>query len=119
MGTDCYIALEETDGTIRYIYCHFDGYLSGVGKQLYTYYKTRELVSTLVEKGSIVSLELPIHEMKHYEPIKTFKADDIYEFESNFFNEPTIQYYYLFTIDNEWACKNKGLIYLHDLFDKK
>ena len=34
MATHSLIGLENTDGTIDYIYCHFDGYASGVGKKL-------------------------------------------------------------------------------------
>jgi len=34
MATRSRIAIENQDGTVTSIYCHFDGYLSGVGKLL-------------------------------------------------------------------------------------
>ena len=116
MGTHCYIALENKDGTITFIYCHFDGYLSSVGKMLFNYYTTTEVINELLEKGSITSLELPINDMKRYDPIEKWTASNQYEFESEFYQRRDISYYYLFTKEQEWVCKAKDVIYLSDLF---
>ena len=116
MSTHCYIGLEHVDGTITYMYCQFDGYPSYVGKRLYTYYSKRDTITTLVTNGSIVSLELPIHDMIRIEPAQTWTAMNRYEFESSFYQRTDISYYYLFTMENEWICKIKDTISLHELY---
>jgi len=35
MATRSNIAIENQDGTVSAIYCHFDGYIDGVGEILY------------------------------------------------------------------------------------
>jgi hypothetical protein len=39
------------------IYCHFDGYIAGVGKTLQKYYNTAEKVQELIALGDISSLD--------------------------------------------------------------
>lgn len=69
MGTNCFIAIENLDGTIRYIYCHFDGYITVVGKILFRFYKNRRVVTKLIERGSITSLEVTLNDLKQCETI--------------------------------------------------
>ena len=38
MSTHCSIAVQCRDGSVVAVYCHFDGYLSGVGNTLVTEY---------------------------------------------------------------------------------
>lgn len=52
MATRSRIAIENQDGTVTSIYCHFDGYLSGVGKKLFNHYD-REKTEKLIELGDI------------------------------------------------------------------
>ena len=40
----------------RTVYCHLDGYPSGVGVTLLNYYNSQELAEELVKEGDIVSL---------------------------------------------------------------
>lgn len=53
MSTHSWICREYPDGTVRGIYCHFDGYLSGVGRTLYEHYVTPDLVDALITLGDI------------------------------------------------------------------
>ena len=46
----------EIDGKLKYIYCHWGGYLDGVGKQLLLYFNTQQLAVKLVEGGDISSI---------------------------------------------------------------
>jgi hypothetical protein len=55
MATRSRIAIENQDGTVDSIYCHFDGYLSGVGKTLFNHYD-QEKLEKLLELGDISSL---------------------------------------------------------------
>ena len=55
MSTRSMIGVMEKDGSVKAIYCHFDGYLDGVGYTLLNNYdeaKTRDLI----ERGDISSL---------------------------------------------------------------
>jgi hypothetical protein len=55
MATRSRIAIEKQDGTVDSIYCHFDGYLEGVGKTLFNHYD-QEKLEKLLELGDISSL---------------------------------------------------------------
>jgi hypothetical protein len=56
MATRSRIAIENQDGTVTSIYCHFDGYIDGVGKILQENYNTREKMEQLIDLGDISSL---------------------------------------------------------------
>lgn len=43
----------QTPSVLRSIYCHYDGYLSGVGALLHTYYNTEEKVNALIDLGDL------------------------------------------------------------------
>lgn len=53
MATRSTIAIENADGTVHQVYCHFDGYLSGVGQMLIENYQDRDKVAELVSLGDI------------------------------------------------------------------
>jgi hypothetical protein len=55
MSTRSRIAIETESGIVKSIYCHFDGYVSGVGKMLYNHYD-KEKLEKLIELGDISSL---------------------------------------------------------------
>lgn len=56
MSTRSNIGIENSDDTITAIYCHFDGYVKGVGKTLYEHYNTIDKVNELIALGDISSL---------------------------------------------------------------
>lgn len=56
MATRSTIAIELPDGTIKAVYCHWDGYLSYNGKILQKHYTVPKTVLQLVSKGAISSL---------------------------------------------------------------
>jgi hypothetical protein len=64
MSTNSSIAIELEDGTVQQVYCHWDGYPEYVGKLLNKYYLNSDIVSKLIEGGSISSLSKEIGE-KH------------------------------------------------------
>lgn len=53
MGTRSNIAIQEKDGSIRAIYCHWDGYLAHNGKMLFEYYSSAAKLRKLIDLGSI------------------------------------------------------------------
>jgi hypothetical protein len=57
MGTRSKIAIENADGTVTAVYCHWDGYPEGNGKTLAEHYGHREKVQQLIDLGSLSSLD--------------------------------------------------------------
>jgi hypothetical protein len=56
MATRSRIGLKLTDGTIKQVYCHWDGYVEGVGLTLVENYNTIDKVEELINLGDISSL---------------------------------------------------------------
>jgi len=56
MSTRCRIGIQNNDGTITSIYCHHDGYPSGVGEVLLNNYKTEEKIRELLKLGDLSSI---------------------------------------------------------------
>ena len=55
MSTRCYIG-QKIGNDVRFIYCHYDGYPSGVGHTLIKYYDTEEKVTDLLDHGDRMTL---------------------------------------------------------------
>ena len=56
MGTRSTIAIQNADGTVTGIYCHWDGYLSHNGRILQENYTTEAQVRELIALGDLSSL---------------------------------------------------------------
>lgn len=69
MATRSTIAILELDGTVKQIYCHWDGYIEHNGKMLKRHYKTPELVKELISHGDLSILAPKIN------PIGTHSFD--------------------------------------------
>lgn len=57
MATRSSITIKTKDGKFMTIYCHFDGYLSGVGQTLVDHYDTQEKAEELLKYGDISFLD--------------------------------------------------------------
>lgn len=53
MSTRSHIGVRNADDTISFIYCHFDGYPSGVGNVLKKYYQDGLKIQALLNLGDI------------------------------------------------------------------
>lgn len=53
MATRSTIAIKHDDGTIRVIYCHWDGYPSNNGRILLEHYNTPEKINALLDLGAV------------------------------------------------------------------
>lgn len=119
MATRSTIAIENLDGTIHQVYCHWDGYISHNGVLLQKFYNTRELVEKLIMGAAISSLgEYVSDEQKPFDrliendnrytiyysyrgeitEIRHFKDFDDYEQ-----NHQYEEFEYIFTKDNVWS----------------
>lgn len=56
MGTRCDIIVQRADGSYARIYCHWDGYLEGVGATLAENFATQELAEGLTALGDCSSI---------------------------------------------------------------
>jgi len=125
MATRSRIAIETTDDSgnkvIKSIYCHFDGYASGVGKTLMDNYQDREKVEALISLGDISFLEEEItptgpHSFDypqkgvtvayHRDRGEKFKSPRINSSVREFFLSDIEEYGYLFTEEGEWLFKS-------------
>lgn len=62
MGTRSTIAIQNADGTVTGIYCHWDGYLSHNGQILQDHYRDEADVRALIALGDLSSLNREIGE---------------------------------------------------------
>lgn len=72
MSTRSNIARLNFDGSVDVIYCHWDGYLTGVGMELVLHYDTKKEMNELIDLGGISSLRDTIEETKK----ETYKDED-------------------------------------------
>lgn len=118
MATRSTIAIEHEDGTISQVYCHWDGYLEGVGATLLKHYNTREAVQKLISGGAISSLgEYVSEEVQPFdrvldgpdytvyytyrgEEIRIHKFSSLTDYEENHAFE---EFEYIFTKDDVWS----------------
>ena len=123
MSTRSYIAKELEDGSVRYIYCHFDGYVEGVGKTLVDHYSDSDKVNQLLDLGDLSSLGEEIGEEQDFSNRTSEnwclaygrdrgERDSLaksYGSASEFIREAAgdygADYIYLFQ-DNQWRCWN-------------
>jgi len=66
-GTRSNIGIEAKNGSIKYIYCHWDGYVNGVGATLLKYYKDPKKIKELIALGDISSLGKEIGKKQDFE----------------------------------------------------
>ena len=105
MSTRSRIAIENQDGTVTSVYCHFDGYVKGVGKTLFENYN-RETTEQLVELGDLSQLNESTETTIAYardrgEDLKKTIYIDVEElFEMN--SRSGLDYVYCLTKDNIW-----------------
>ena len=114
MATRCYIGMKQEDGNIKYIYCHNDGYLSGVGEILQFYYNEEKKVSRLIGVGNISVLGERIDEVfaygefaKIFNPKNTFLKNK-FGIDNCFLNKfGMVNYVYLFK-DKKWFVNSSS-----------
>jgi hypothetical protein len=114
MGTHCLIAIENKDGTVQYIYCHYDGYISYMKPMLLNEYNTREYVEELISKGGIVSLNKRDETIDNHS-VAVEKLHDKWEFEREWYQYQDVYYYYLFTKEDKWIVRCKHEIQLDEI----
>jgi hypothetical protein len=72
MATRSTIALEFSDGTVQQVYCHFDGYLSGVGAQLIADFTDPFALRDLIDGGDMSAIGEPYSNRGEVCPARKF-----------------------------------------------
>jgi hypothetical protein len=111
MATRSRIAIENEDGSVKSIYCHYDGYLSGVGKTLFNHYD-KEKLEKLIELGDISSLEDSTESTVAYhrdrgEDLNITTFSDMGELFENGLNSG-VEYIYCLTRNGTWLMNSYG-----------
>jgi hypothetical protein len=119
MSTRSRIAIENQNGSVKSIYCHFDGYLSGVGRTLKEYYTTQAKVEALIELGNISALEMTPESTVAYardrgEDLNFKEFKTVPELFEHGFNSGE-EYVYCFTKNNIWLVMEVGSNQVNDL----
>jgi hypothetical protein len=105
MATRSTIALEYQDGTVRQIYCHWDGYLSNNGMILNESYRDFEKVKQLIDHGDMASLDNTIEKCHFYgryfgeSDVNAKVFENFHDYVNNHVYE---EYEYIFCIDGKW-----------------
>jgi len=123
MATRSRIAIENENGSVTSIYCHFDGYVSNNGKILFEHYQEPEKVKKLIALGDISSLapevEIPeevVHNFNEQQKgiVVAYNRDrgeslsqQSHKSVEDFFNGDIEEYGYCFTQAGEWLVKSQ------------
>lgn len=70
MSTRSMIAIQDADGACYAVYCHFDGYVSHIGKMLTTYFNDDEKAADLVNEGELRAIDISAENkviLEHFE----------------------------------------------------
>jgi hypothetical protein len=111
MATRSRIAIEREDGSVKSIYCHYDGYVDGVGKVLFEHYD-KEKLEKLIELGDISVLGTSTENTIAYH---RDRGEDLHTtsylnveglFELGFGS--SVEYVYCLTKDGIWLVNEHG-----------
>lgn len=119
MATRSHIGVRNLDGTVDYIYCHFDGYPEHNGNILKEHYQDMDKVNALMKLGDLSSLGQDIGEKHDFEnrvrdwchaygrdrgesrvSVTTSKFEDL-------LHDDAVDYLYVFDGDY-WECYKTG-----------
>lgn len=112
MATRSLIGMNQGNGIIKTIYCHWDGYPEGVGATLVEHYNTPVKVNGLLELGDVSSLGDTLEDTQAYhrdrgESLDMVGARDVREGElMEVASDYDAEYVYVFNDNFEWDCFN-------------
>jgi hypothetical protein len=113
MATRSRIAIENQDGSVTSIYCHWDGQIYSNGKILNENYTTKDKVEELIALGNLSSLNETIERTVAYHrdngeyhliQISFINVEEL--FEDGF--SMGVEYIYCFTKDGIWLVNALG-----------
>ena len=115
MATRSRIAIENQDGSVTSVYCHWDGHIETNGKILNNNYTTKDKVEELIALGNLSSLDETIDRTVAYHR----DNGDYYLIQISFINVEElfedgfsmgVEYIYCFTKDGIWLVNALGSV---------
>ena len=112
MATRSRIAIENQDGSVTSVYCHWDGHIETNGVILNNNYNTKDKVEELIELGNLSSLDKTLETTVAYardrgEDSHQATYSNVEElFEDGF--SSGVEYVYCFTKDGIWLVNEYG-----------
>lgn len=108
MSTRSRIAVAQDDGSVKSIYCHWDGYPAYNGKMLMQHYNSKSLADALVAMGDMSALDVDIELSTFYnrdrsEALNVSEDSSVEDFVEDFVGDIFEEYAYLYK-DGEWVC---------------
>lgn len=101
MATRSLIGYEKSDGTIIVSYCHFDGYLTGVGADLLALKPSA--VKKIVDAGDMSTLKSGPYTPVVKPKVFTSRGDAVDHFEDSW-----CEYFYLLSTSRTWFYSEHG-----------
>ncbi len=108
MSTNSTISVIQKNGSVKSVYCHWDGYTEGVGKDLINHFNTERLANKLISEGSISSIDksyVDTYHSKRGEDIEIMQYSSLERFKQSGESQ---QFNYLFK-DDEWLVAPESL----------
>lgn len=104
MATRSRIGIQNQDGTVSSIYCHYDGYPSHNGAILEEHFSNREKLQQLIELGDISSLGETTDKTQAYhrdrgESLNKARIDDSLK---HFSQSDYGEWGYVYTLKDRW-----------------
>lgn len=104
MSTRAYIGKRYSDGSIRAVYCHSDGYFNGVGLTLCKFYKDSDKIEALINGGDMSFLGDTVEETKFYGNSEPLNFCTVFSFVQDAIKSRA-EYIYIFDDDaGEWTA---------------
>lgn len=107
MATRSNIGIENEDGSVDYVYCHWDGYPTGVGASIID--MGRQEARALIDKGDMSTVGEHYHEIRNepWEMVKPLTASSIDDYSQEAFKANN-DYAYIITRDGTWMFMSYG-----------
>ena len=106
MATRSRIAIENQDGSVTSVYCHWDGHIETNGVILNNNYNTKDKVEALIELGNLSSLDKTLETTVAYARDRGEDSHQaIYSNVEELFEDgfgDIVEYVYCFTKDGIW-----------------
>jgi hypothetical protein len=107
MATRSRIAVELDNGTVKSVYCHWDGYPDGVGKDLLNLnFNSTNEVEEFINEGSRSTVDESFYEKYGESRGEELEEPDIHTSVNEYFKGDIEEYGYLFTKEGEWHVKS-------------
>jgi hypothetical protein len=106
MSTRSMIGIQNADGSVKTVYCHWDGYPEYNGRMLLNHYNDRKIAENLLKKGDFSSLQKNISDIEYYvdrgdTDVESVTYKNVAEFSQNM-EDSWCEYFYILDAAGSW-----------------